>query len=84
MSDYDSDDIVNVKPSGDAGRCTKKSSKRDYSNRRKFAGNHYTKNKNGRNKQRKSVVSSDARKATISGEKVVDISVPTPKSNEDI
>ena len=28
---------------------------------RKFAGNQYTKNKNGRNKQRKSIVSSDAR-----------------------
>ena len=48
--------------------------------------NQYTKNKNknGRNEQRKSVVSSDASKATISRKKVVDISVSTHKSNEDI
>ena len=31
MSDNDADDIVNVKPSGDAGRCTEKSSKREES-----------------------------------------------------
>ena len=41
MSNNDSDDIDNVKPFGDAGRCTKKSSKRVYSKRRKFAGNQY-------------------------------------------
>ena len=86
MSDKDSDDIDKARPSGNAGRCVKKHSRRVYSKRRKFAGNQFTKNKNknGRKEQRKSVVSSDAREATISGKKVVDISVPNPKPNEDI
>ena len=68
-----------IKKHGDTGRCTKIPTKRVYSCKRKFHGNQHSKNKN--KQQRGSVVTDEARKATISGKKITDISVP--KHNED-
>ena len=76
-TDKDSDEID--KKHGDAGRCTKISTKRVCSCKRKFHGNQHSKNKN--KQQRKSAVTDEAGKATISGKKIADISVP--KHNED-
>ena len=75
----DSDDAPKRKRTGNAGRCSKKTSKMVYSKKRKFSGNQHTKNK--KQKKRKSVVSNEALEATISGKKIVSINVPKPSDN---
>ena len=66
--DSDSDIDVQVKPVGNAGRCTKISTKRVYHKSRKYHGNqHSKKGKKKKTVERKSVVSENAKKSTVSG-----------------
>ena len=83
-SNADSDIDVAVKPVGDESRCTKVYSKRVYRKSRRCHGNqHSNKAKKKTTTDRKSIVTEDARKSTISGKKIMDITAPKYTQNID-